>query len=646
MEERRDTPAGRYGAGRPILAGLACATFTCAGLLMAGEPADRSETVVWVPTRMLARHVVHTSARDILRESRYAVGPMPGIHLADANQTDAPSMQGTATPGMTATRLSHAALPSPDRESAAENHAPVEEEPRLAWIERITQASSLPNSFVEGMKTLSEEPGLVTEAPLDAESDLSTQMMARTKEHQAHMQDVLNAAASGVRPEASRHRRDSGHASPTASEPSTAASTVTSVERQTAAAEAEAADGKTPALQRAVVEPIQPVRAPATVPAGRLLCIGDCVTLGEWWEEDIGYGTRWVDLLAERSPSLHAINAGRDGLETRHVWYLREMLRTHPHVDTVILSLGVNDLRGTNRVDGARVSRARSNMAEMIDEVRKVKPEANILLASPVGIAPEHLSRRWQDEQFGLHTLRMLEMMAASYEALAREKGVVFVDLTHTVPTAHLPDGVHPDQTGHAAIARTFWEALGGEPEAGHEKQTTFPVAAVNPPPAWVEGDDAAHAGSPDDQEDLRALAVPAQDTLQHNEVILPPVASPDELAAAMEDASIEEILLELRSRGADPFAVSDPLPSPEHLMMDALYHAENGHELRQPEETRIRRESVPVPPEAVRTRPHPESSADTVPQAGRGGSIEDFLSGLRDQDLPELEPSRMPRHE
>lgn len=656
MGEQQGMPAGRGGKRFPILSSLTCATFTFAGVLMAGEPATRSETVVWVPTRMLARHVVRTSSRDILRESRYAVGPMPGLPLGDAvaARVDEPSMQ---RPDAHAP-LAAASTSREPIQTDTENH---DEDLRLAWIERISQASALPDSFVQNMMRV--DPGDTADESADALTDEalvhSARMLARTAEQDAQRRELLAAAVAGERLSRARPAAaDTTRGSEDAPEVPEASSSTPSGEGT---------------IQHARIEPDRTIRMPMAVPEGRVLCFGDCVTLGEWWEEDIGRGTRWVDLLGDRSPRLHTINAGRDGLETRHGWYLREMLRTHPHVDTVILSLGVNDLRGTNRVDGARISRARSNMAAMIDEVRAAKPDANILLASPVGIAPDHLSRRWQEEQFGLHTVRMLEMMAASYEALAREKGVEFVNLTDAIPAAHLPDGVHPDQTGHAMIARIFYEALGGEPEADIPQRTALPVARWESPAsddnlhAAQDATPAQDASTHAVPEDLRAMAAPASGVVQRSEVILPPVASAEELTVAAMDADfVEEMLLELQGHAVDPLEDEQELPSPERLNMDALRYAETEELLRTPDEIAppVEADPMPVRPDAARTRqndsrvPHsgihapvegmPQRRDGTTPAVGntRGadGSIEDFLSGLRDHEMPELEPTRLPR--
>ncbi len=196
-----------------------------------------------------------------------------------------------------------------------------------------------------------------------------------------------------------------------------------------------------------------------TAGEAKIVCIGDCITKGDWWAEGVGMDTRWVDRLGTRS-EWTAVNAGLDGMETHNLWHVREVLRAHPDAVAVVLMVGVNDFRSVKRLDARRVTRARLNMQRIIEMVRHKLPHARILLASPLLINPSALSAKWKMEGFGRHTARMVEMLAATYEALAVEQNVDYINMTRSIRPEMLPDGVHPDLAGHARIARAVGSKL------------------------------------------------------------------------------------------------------------------------------------------------------------------------------------------
>ena len=114
-------------------------------------------------------------------------------------------------------------------------------------------------------------------------------------------------------------------------------------------------------------------------------------------------------------------------------------------VEVLVLETGANDmLRGTE------VDSIRANLQAMIDTVRRTQPETDILLVGM--LAAPNLGERYAGR------------FNALYPDLAQRNRLVLLpfllDGVAGDPGLNLPDGIHPNPTGHRRVAETVWAKL------------------------------------------------------------------------------------------------------------------------------------------------------------------------------------------
>lgn len=177
-----------------------------------------------------------------------------------------------------------------------------------------------------------------------------------------------------------------------------------------------------------------------------LVFFGDSLTAGYGLGDPAGES--FPGLIQEKISAEHlpwrVVNAGLSGETTagglrRVDWILRQP------VDIFVLALGGNDgLRGINPA----VSRA--NLEQILERVRAKYPRARLVLAG-MQMPPS------MGAEFARDFERMYPDVAAKYDA-------VFIPfLLEGVGgqlDLNLPDRIHPNPKGHAAIAATVWKTL------------------------------------------------------------------------------------------------------------------------------------------------------------------------------------------
>ncbi len=241
----------------------------------------------------------------------------------------------------------------------------------------------------------------------------------------------------------------------------------------------------------------------------KIVCIGDCITRGVWWSEEIGKGTCWVDRLAKQMPGYEVVNAGLDAMESKHFWYVKDVMKNNADADIVIIYLGINDLREAKAVDPKVASITAGRIEHMVNLIRRQAPKAEIVIVAPQRVSVYNLSAKWQKAGFGQHTPVMSDLLASSLESVAQTQKVRFVSLLDLLKSADLPDGVHPGREGHEKIAEylatelTHPKVLTADPIFAEVKKVAPPAAgkpiindsAADEVAAGIQGDLMAFRG-------------------------------------------------------------------------------------------------------------------------------------------------------
>jgi len=167
---------------------------------------------------------------------------------------------------------------------------------------------------------------------------------------------------------------------------------------------------------------------------------------------------RWVDRVAAASGgTLRLVNEGRGGRTSAALADFEQALARTPDARLVIIVLGTNDLK---QAPADVAERLAANLGRMVDLAATKLPQARVVLGSPYNINPANLSGFWRKLDLGDSTPARVEAMRDAVKALAAARKLGFIDLTGVIPAASLPDGIHPDAAGHAAIAVAVGAAL------------------------------------------------------------------------------------------------------------------------------------------------------------------------------------------
>ena len=167
-----------------------------------------------------------------------------------------------------------------------------------------------------------------------------------------------------------------------------------------------------------------------------VICFGDSITAGVGAAPD----TRWeADVQKLGTGRLHTINEGvggrtlADAISPRHEgrysnglqepWPLdgtptlvQDVLQRHPESDTIIVFLGVNDLKN-NRTDGAdKGAIALTRASTLLDQIQAMRPQIHIVLCCPANINPQTVNDVNRSKKYDAQT-------AAWIKTLCRDTG-------------------------------------------------------------------------------------------------------------------------------------------------------------------------------------------------------------------------------
>lgn len=174
-----------------------------------------------------------------------------------------------------------------------------------------------------------------------------------------------------------------------------------------------------------------------------ILCFGDSITANG----------HWLEVLGTETPH-RFINAGRSGRRAAHApGELAEALEAHPHADSLLVMIGVNDLPARDPRPGPeKVADCVAAVEKALREAMVRIPPWNILLVAPPTVHPERLSDVNRDKGYGI-TPPLLRDLEDGYRELALRLGTGFFSMRERIDDAHYRDGLHPDRAGEKQIA-------------------------------------------------------------------------------------------------------------------------------------------------------------------------------------------------
>jgi acyl-CoA thioesterase-1 len=187
--------------------------------------------------------------------------------------------------------------------------------------------------------------------------------------------------------------------------------------------------------------------AQSSPPLRTVIIFGDSITSGGSWVKQVE---------KESAGKLTLINEGKGGRPTASVKEFEAMLRRQPKGDALVIALGMNDSRD---ITDACVPKAVMNVRAMIEKARAAYgAKLPVLLVGPTNINKAALG---PTKPIGDQREAKLRELGDAFAKLTAETHSEFISLFGIVPDAALlKDGVHPDATGNAAIAKAMGERM------------------------------------------------------------------------------------------------------------------------------------------------------------------------------------------
>jgi len=180
-----------------------------------------------------------------------------------------------------------------------------------------------------------------------------------------------------------------------------------------------------------------------------------------------GYVKLFSDLLAIREPArrLTIINKGISGnrvVDLADRW-TDDCLRHRP--DWLSVKIGINDLHCTLGMTPQAVPAEKFEevYGQILDQTREALPKCRILLIDPFYISADTAGPSFRNE-----VLKLLPRYIQVVHEMSRKHGTRLVRthemfkrlIRHHEPDLFCPEPVHPNLTGHLAIAEAVYQAL------------------------------------------------------------------------------------------------------------------------------------------------------------------------------------------
>ena len=193
----------------------------------------------------------------------------------------------------------------------------------------------------------------------------------------------------------------------------------------------------------------------------RIACVGDSITYGATIRDKShdSYPAQLGTMLGRKysvknfGASGYTLQESCDRPYTSHKRY-KKSLDFKP--DVVLIMLGTNDTKPYNWIS---TEAFQDDYRQLILSYQELPSRPDVILITPASVFPENFNPA---KPYKIRAGVAGEAAKAVRE-LAKELGLPFIDI-HEVTASHpeffLQDGVHPNELGAKAIARTVYEAL------------------------------------------------------------------------------------------------------------------------------------------------------------------------------------------
>ena len=193
----------------------------------------------------------------------------------------------------------------------------------------------------------------------------------------------------------------------------------------------------------------------------RIACVGDSITYGATIRDKShdSYPAQLGTMLGRKysvknfGASGYTLQESCDRPYTSHKRY-KKSLDFKP--DVVLIMLGTNDTKPYNWIS---TEAFQDDYRQLILSYQELPSRPDVILMTPASVFPENFNPA---KPYKIRSGVAGEAAKAVRE-LAKELGLPFIDI-HEVTASHpeffLQDGVHPNELGAKAIARTVYEAL------------------------------------------------------------------------------------------------------------------------------------------------------------------------------------------
>ena len=201
----------------------------------------------------------------------------------------------------------------------------------------------------------------------------------------------------------------------------------------------------------------------------QILCFGDSNTYGliPGTKDRYDWNTRWTGILDSKvsKKGYRVIEEGLCGRTTvfedvyrkgrKGIDFISVILETHKPIDTVVLMLGTNDCKTAYNASAEVIGQG---IEEIIEEIRKTAPEANIVLVSPIELG----NRVWEegfDPEFSGRSVGVSKKLPIVYKKIAEDNNIYFLQASEfAVPSK--ADREHLDEVGHKNFADAIYNKL------------------------------------------------------------------------------------------------------------------------------------------------------------------------------------------